>query len=151
MKRPLMISALVLFFYTFGVAGKNLTDYPLVVEIVESHWHNHRDGSVNGWGQGNVRDPDSIHGFDFQYEASQPFHRTRGGDHYLGKWKKNSLRMELLVGEVGSVDKYHTFDLRTSLRDEVYIFGPNGAEPVSQEEYRARQSQPQAAPQEQQQ
>jgi len=149
MRRPLVISTLVLLFCTFGVARKNLTDYPLVVEIVESHWHNHRDGSVNGWGQGNVREGDSIHGFDFQYEASAPFHRTRGSDHYLGKWKKNSQRMELIVAEIGSVDKYYTFDLRTSTRDEVYIFGPNGAEPVSQEEYRSRQSQPQAPPQEQ--
>jgi hypothetical protein len=151
MKRALMIPALVMFFCTFGVAGKSLSDYPLAVEIVESHWHNHRDGSVNGWGQGNIREGDSIHGFDFTYEASAPFHRTRGDDHYLGKWKKNSLRMELIVGEIGSVNKYQAYDLHTSMRDEVYVFGPNGAEPISQEEYRAHQSQPQAPPAQQQQ
>jgi hypothetical protein len=145
MKRSILVPALILFFCTFGVAGRNLGDYPLQVEIVESHWHNH-NGSVNGWGQGNVRDADSIHGFDFTYEAMSPFHRTRGGDHYLGKWKKNSLRMELIVGEIGSVDKYQAYDLRLNVREEVYVRGPDGAEPISQEEYRAHQSQPQESP-----
>jgi hypothetical protein len=141
------VAALVLFVSSLGVAGKNLTDYPLQVEIVESHWHNHRDGTVNGWGQGNVVDGDAIHGFDFSYEASEPFHRTRGSAHYLAKWKKSVLRMELIVGEIGSVDKYHSYDLKTSIRDEVYVLGPNGADAVSQEEFRSMQQQPQQQPQ----
>ena len=142
MKRRVLIVALVLFFSTFGTAGKKLSDYSLQVEIVESHWHTHRDGNVNGWGQGNVRDGDTIHGFDFEYDSTEPFHRTRGEAYDLGKWKKSTLRMELLVGEVGSVDKYHSYDLRTSMRDEVYVSSPTGAEAISQEEYRSRQQQP---------
>jgi hypothetical protein len=141
--RWLLIPAVIFFFTTFGVAGKNLADYSLQVAIVESHWHTRRDGSVNGWGQGNVFDGDAIRGFDFEYEANEPFHRTRGDAHYIAKWKKGVLRMELLVGEVGSIDKYHSYDLRTSVRQEVYVSGPNGAEPISQEEYRSRQQQPQ--------
>lgn len=143
MKQWATIVGLILFFATFGVAGKNAADYTLRVQIIESHWHNHRDGTVNGWGQGNVMDGDSIHGFDFEYEASAPFHRTRGDAHFIAKWKKPWLKMELLVAEVGSVDKFHSYDLRTSTREEVYVSGPNGAEPISQEEYRARQEQPQ--------
>ena len=139
----MIIVGLTLFFVTAGTAKKNFSDYSLRVEIVESHWHNHRDGTVNGWGQGNIRDGDSIHGFDFEYESDSPFHRTRGSDYYLGKWKKSMLRMELLVGEVGSVDRYHSYDLKTSMRDEVYVHGPNGAEPITQEEYHQQPQQPQ--------
>lgn len=144
MKRWSTALGLILFFATYGVAGKNAADYPLQVQIIESHWHNHRDGTVNGWGQGNVLDGDSIHGFDFEYQANEPFHRTRGNAHFIARWKKASLKMEMLVGQVGSVDKFNSYELRTSMREEVYVPGPNGAEPISQEEYRAGQQQPPA-------
>ncbi|MGD0569914.1 MAG: hypothetical protein ABSA78_16055 [Candidatus Sulfotelmatobacter sp.] len=45
--------------------------------------------------------------------------------------------MELLVGEIGSSDKYISFDLKTSVIDDVYVPGPNGAVTVSQQEFKA--------------
>jgi hypothetical protein len=141
MKRLTMAVGLVLLLSTIVLAGKNLADYPLQIQIVESHWHNHRDGSVDGWGRGNVKDGDSIHAFDFSYESGGPFHRTIGDAHYLARWKKNQLKLEMLVGEIGSPDKFHTYDLKTSVREDVYIPSPGGAVAVSQAEYKAKQQQ----------
>jgi hypothetical protein len=122
------------------VAGKNLSEYQLQIQILESHWHRHKDGSVDGWGRGDVNDGAYVHGFDFTYESAGPFHKTVGDDHYLAKWKKTGLKLEMLVGEIGSPDKYVTYELKTSVRDEVYVPGPDGVMPVSQEEFKAQQS-----------
>jgi hypothetical protein len=142
MSRLMLTLALLFLFPTVGFAGKNPADYPLQIQIVESHWHRHNNGtlrgSVNGWGRADVRDGDSIHGFDFTYDALEPFQRTIGDAHYLAKWKKDTVRMELIVGEIGSPDKFHSYDLKTSLRDEVYVPSSEGAKAISQEEYKAR-------------
>jgi len=121
------------------VAGKNLAEYQLQIQVLESHWHRHRDGSVDGWGRGDINDGASVHGFDFSYEAPGPFHKTVGGDHYLAKWKKAGLKLEMLVGEIGAPDKYVSYELKTSVRDEVYVAGSDGTTPISQEEFKAQQ------------
>jgi hypothetical protein len=141
MKKLAMAVGVVLLLSTIVLAGKNLADYPLQIEIVESHWHRHRDGSVDGWGQGNIIDGDSIHAFDFSYYAGAPFHRTIGDAHYLAKWKKDQLKLEMLVGQIGSPDKFESFDLKTRVREDVYMRSPEGAVAVSQAEYKAKQQQ----------
>ena len=123
------------------LAGKNLADYPLQIQVIETHWHRHINRiigieHVDGWGRGNVRDGDSIRGFDFVYSSAQPLQRTDPKAHYLAKWKKESLRMEVLVGKIGASDKYQTYDLKTSVREDVYVPGPDGAIAVSQQEYK---------------
>jgi hypothetical protein len=91
---------------------------------------------VDGYGRGDIRDGESIRGFDFAYTAGEPFHRTVGDAHYLAKWKKEGLKLELLVGEIGAPDKYVTYDLKTSMRDDVYVPGPDGAMAISQQDYK---------------
>lgn len=118
-------------------AGKNLADYPLQIQVIESHWNRHY-GTVEGWGRGDIKDGDSINGFDFSYTAGEPFHRTVGDARYLAKWKKGGLRMEMLVGEIGAPDKFQSYDLKTTMRDDVYVRGHDGATAISQEEYKAR-------------
>ena len=141
MRRSGLAISVVFLFVVGSFAGKNLAEYPLQVQVIESHWHRHRyQGieTVDGWGRGDIRDGDSIHGFDFTYESSQPFQRTVGDAHYLAKWKKESLKMEMLVGEIGASDKYQTYDLKTSVREDVYVPGSGGAVAISQEEYKAK-------------
>jgi hypothetical protein len=138
MRKFVLAASLPFLFSVSLLAGKNLADYPLQIQVIESHWQRHRYNgieNVDGWGRGDVRDGDSIRGFDFTYSSIEPFHRTVGEAHYLAKWKKESLRMEMLVGEIGSADKYQTFDLKTSLREDVYVPGPDGAVAISQQEY----------------
>lgn len=141
MKKLAMSIGFILLLPIVTFAGKNLTDYALHIQVIESHWHRHRDGSVDGWGRGDVKAGDSIRGFDFTYESSEPFHRTVGEDHYLAKWKKEPLKLEMLVGEIGSPDKFVTYELKTSLRDDVYVHTADGAVAISQEEYKAKQQQ----------
>jgi hypothetical protein len=140
--RHFVLTACLPFLFAVSLfAGKNLADYPLQIQVIESHWHRHRYNgveTVDGWGRGDVRDGDSIRGFDFTYSSGEPFHRTAGDDHYLAKWKKESQRMEMLVGAIGAPDKYQTYDLKTSVREDVYVPGHDGAIPVSQQEYKDR-------------
>ena len=139
MRKFILTAILPVLFATSLLAGKNLADYPLQIQVIESHWHNRRYNgieSVDGWGRGDVRDGDSIRGFDFTYSSAQPFHRTIGDAHYLAKRKKDSLRLEMLVGEIGASDKYQTYDLKTSVREDVYVPGPDGAVAISQQEYK---------------
>lgn len=129
--------ALILLLPLTVLAGKNPADYPLQIQVIESHW-NRRYGTVDGWGRGDVADGASIHGFDFSYSSTEPFHRTVGNAHYLAKWKKEGLKMELLVGEIGAPDKFRAYDLKTTVRDDVYIRGHDGAMAISQEEYKVK-------------
>jgi hypothetical protein len=136
--------AVALIFPITLLAGKNPSDYPLQIQVIESHWNrpinavDRRYGGVEGWGRGNIMDGNSVRGFDFSYSAAEPFHRTVGGGRYLAKWKKEGLKMELLIGEIGAPDKFHTYDLKTTVRDDVYVRGHDGAVAISQEEFKAR-------------
>jgi hypothetical protein len=139
MRKSALTAGVTLLFVLSSFAGKNLADYPLQIKVIESHWHRHRFNgieSVDGWGRGDVIDGASIRGFDFTYESSGPFERTVGDAHYLAKWKKELLKMEMVVGEIGSPDKYQTYDLKTTLRDDVYVRQSGGAVAVSQQEYK---------------
>jgi hypothetical protein len=137
MRRVALALSFALMFSISLLAGKNLTDYPLQIQVIESHWHRHR-GTVDGYGRGDIIDGQTIRAFDFSYTSSEPFHRTVGDAHYLAKWKKDGLRLELLVGVIGAPDKYDTYDLKTSMRDDVYVPGRDGAVAISQEEYKAK-------------
>ena len=137
----LAVSVTVLFAITL-LTAKDLADYPLQIQVIESHWNrpvspvDRRFGTVDGWGRGNIKDGDSVHGFDFSYSSVEPFHRTVGDARYLAKWKKDGLKMELIVGEIGAPDKYRTYDLKTSVREDVYVRGSDGAVAVSQQEFK---------------
>jgi len=121
------------------LAVKNLADYPLQIQVLESHWNRH-NGVLDGWGRGNIKDGESIHAVDFTYESSSPLLRTEGTAHYAGKWKKEPVKLELLAGVIGSPDKYVTYELKTTVRDDVYVRSTGGgAVAVSQEEYKAKQ------------
>src|SRR5271154_5583929 len=119
MRRLALAVAFPFLFSIALLAGKNLADYPLQIQVIESHWNrpvspvDRRFGTVDGWGRGNIKDGDSVHGFDFSYSSVEPFHRTVGDARYLAKWKKDGLKMELIVGEIGAPDKYRTYDLKT--------------------------------------
>lgn len=146
MRRLLLVLSVLFLFSTILFAGKNLAEYPLQIQVLESHWNrpvnpvDRRFGGVDGWGRGNIKDGDSIRGFDFSYSSTEPFHRTVGNAHYVAKWKKDGVKMELLVGEIGSPDKFHTYDLKTTVLEDVYVRSPEGPTPISQAEYKAREA-----------
>src|SRR6266487_4784900 len=119
MMRKLFLCLILLFAFVLSVFGaKNLSDFPLQIRVLESHWH-YRNGGVDGWGRGVLNDGKSVKGFDFTYESDRQLLRTVGGAHYLAKWKKDPLKLEMIVGEIGEGSKYHTYELKTSVRDDV--------------------------------
>jgi hypothetical protein len=69
MPKIILAFVILLFLSISMFAGKNPADYPLHIQIVESHWHRHGNGTVDGWGRVDIEDGDSIHGFDFTYES----------------------------------------------------------------------------------
>lgn len=131
MKAP-ALGVLIILFLLSGVlvAEKNLAEYPLRIQILEVHWQRDR-GVWSGWGRGNIDDGKSAHGFDFTYQSGENFLRTIGNARYFGKWKKEPLKLEMLVGEIGNTDKHHAFELKTSLREEVYVPGSGGTHAVT--------------------
>jgi len=46
--------------------------------------------------------------------------------------------MELLVSQIGVPDKYQTYDLKTTVLEDVYVEGAGGTMAVSQQEYKDR-------------
>jgi len=141
MRRFVLTTSLPFLIVVTLLAGKNKADYPLQIQVVETHWHRHvhqRIGieHVEGWGRGNVRDGNSIRGFDFVYSSAQPLQRTFGNSHYLAKWKEELLTMEVLGDKIGSTRKYQTFELKTTVIEDVYVPVANGAMAISQQEYK---------------
>jgi len=141
MRKFVLTASLPFLFVVSLLAGKNTADYPLQIQVIETHWHRHiypRLGieHVEGWGRGNVSVRDSIRGFDFVYSSAQPLQRTAPNTHYLAKWKKESLEMEVLVGKIGASDKYQTYDLKTTVIEDVYVPGADGAIAISQQQYK---------------
>jgi len=143
MRKLVLTASLPFLFVVSLLAGKKVADYPLQIQVIETRWHLHvhrRLGiaHVDGWGRGNIRNGDSIRGFDFVYSSPQPLERTFGKVQYLAKWKKEAERMELLVSKNGARDKYQTYDLKTTVIEDVYVPGADGAVPISQEKYKEK-------------
>jgi TPR repeat protein len=121
----------------FLVAGKNPADYPLRIQILLVHERHFTNGSNDGYGRGNITDSDSVHGFDFTYSSMEELRVTELDTRYIAKWKKEPVRLELLVEEIGAPGKYHTFDLNTTARDEVYMRERDGIVSITQQQYKA--------------
>ena len=122
-------------------AGNNPADYPLRIQILHVHWLHYSNGVSNGGndgdGLGNVTDGDSIRGFEFTYGSLEELRPTELNDRYLAKWRKEPLRLEMLVEEIGNPGKYHKFDLKTTVRDGVYVRLRDGITIMTQPQYAA--------------
>ncbi|MGC1220668.1 MAG: hypothetical protein WA872_02680 [Candidatus Sulfotelmatobacter sp.] len=142
--RKLALTVSALFFLPVALlAGKNLADYPLHIQIVESHWHRHV----------------FIRGSDFsdQQLNLQPFlfpfgEIVRVADGPVEGLSRVVTKIESVDGitilDVTSSPSIHAavsvaYDLKTTLRDDVYVPGPDGAVTVSQQEYKAMEKEQQ--------
>jgi hypothetical protein len=119
-------------------ARKDPADYPLKVHILQQTWssHNLRYNEYRASGRGNLWEGDSVHGFDFSYDCSFGLTRTARNQPYLAKWKKPQLRVAILAEQIGKNDKYHECELKTTIREGVYIATGNGLNEMSQADYK---------------
>jgi hypothetical protein len=139
MKRLAFSAVIAICLPAFLFAGKDPADYPLKVHILQQSWssHNVRFSEYRATGRGNIWEGDSVHGFDFTYDCSFGLTRTARNQPYLAKWKKASLRLAVLAGQIGKNEKYHECELKTTIRDGVYIATGNGLNEMSQGDYKA--------------
>lgn len=140
MRSIVRFSACIFFLSCLAFAAKNPADYPLKVTVVDvPFWSTFYPTSMmapfyRGTGHGNVDDGVAVHGFDFSYECGFRLERTIEGQAYPGKWVKPQSRLKLLTGVIGEKD-FRECELKTSLREEVYILKSGRLATVSQQEY----------------
>jgi len=71
-------------------AGKDPSDYPLRVQLIQQSWTS-RDlvrGEYRATGQGNVREGETIHAFDFSYDCAVSLTTTASNRAYPARWRK---------------------------------------------------------------
>ena len=139
MKRFAFPAVIAIFLPAFLFARKEPADYPLKVHILQQNWssHNLRYSEYRAAGRGNIWEGDSVRGFDFTYDCSFGLTRTARNQPYLAKWKKTSVRLEVLAEQIGKSEKFHECELKTTIREGVYIATGTGLNEMSQEEYKA--------------
>lgn len=138
MNRPSLLATVFFCFPLFAFAGKNPSDYPLKVHILQQNWssHNNYRNEFKGTGRGNIWESDAVHAFDYSYECSFRVGRTARNQPYPARWKKTQLRLAVLAPEVGKNDKYQECTLKTTVHQGVYVLGGGGISELTQENYK---------------
>lgn len=133
--------------------AKELSDYPLRVEILDNTWTLYRPYPVRDPGnivyrvtrRGNIGDGSTKHAFDFNYECFIHARMTIQDQFYPSKWKKPQHELELLVPEIGKARKYKACEVRTTVRDGVYVRNGGALVEIPQDSYPAWKGQHDAA------
>lgn len=120
-------------------AGKDPSDYPLRVRIIELNWtlHDVHRSEYRAVGRGDILDGSSLHAFDFSYDCSIALTTTAINRAYSAKWSKPQLRLVLLGLRLGSNDKFDECELKTTVHDGIYISVGNSVIEMSQQDYKA--------------
>jgi hypothetical protein len=118
MKRLLLLIVVAAIAFP-SFAEKNPADYPLKIQVLETHWNRNGFGA-QGWGRGNIKDGESINGFDYTFSCSAPFNASQGNASYPGRWKTEQQRLTILTWEVGGKGKPQGCELKTSVINDIY-------------------------------
>ncbi len=145
-KIPLILAFLLL--SALAPCAKDLSDYPLKVEILANHWDRYRPRPVRdpAWwvyrvsGQGNIIDGGAVRAFDFKYQDAQVARHTLANQSYPARWKKPQRELEVLTPDVGHEGKYIAFEMDTTVLEGVYVGRGASMAEVSQAEYLAQKA-----------
>ncbi len=110
-------------------------DYPLHVQLLESTWTNIGYGMAHGYGRGNIIDGESTRGFDFTYNCSSTYNTTTGNGAYLGRWKKEELRLIVQGQQIGG-QRRSECEMKTTLQRDIYIQKNGQLFLISQEQFK---------------
>ncbi|MGA3327191.1 MAG: PEGA domain-containing protein [Terriglobia bacterium] len=144
-----------------ALTAKDTSEYPLRVELLDNTWqwyrpYPYRDpGNIvyTVTGRGNIGDGSTKHAFDFNYECFTHARVDLRGQFYPGKWKKPQHELEILIPDIGKDGKYKACEVRTTVREGVYVWSHGSLVEISQDNYpgwKAEQDAPKAPqPQEQ--
>jgi len=93
-------------------------EFPLHVRIFGNHWNYSRTG-YHGFGRGDLLGDKPV-GFEYTYSCSEPFlHNALKGEFYQARWKKQDLKLEILMQKVGS-NHLHRCELNVALKHVPY-------------------------------
>lgn len=120
MRRSMIVLFTFFLFSAVQTPSKDLAEFPLRVAIMETHFTQTPYGSAKGSGYGNLKDGDSLRGFDWTCLCDRPFGPSQGGGAYPARWKKINSRLVILGQEIGNASKQRECELRITMRDLVY-------------------------------
>jgi len=106
--------------------------------LIQQSWTS-RDlvrGEYRATGQGNVREGETIHAFDFSYDCAVSLTTTASNRAYPARWRKQGEKLDLLGNQIGKNQKYEECELKTTLLSGVYVMGSGGLFELSQQNYR---------------
>ncbi|WP_142988152.1 hypothetical protein [Granulicella rosea] len=118
-----------------AAAPRDLTQYPLQVHILSDSWGGGVHRGYHGHGKGNVVEGSEIHGMEYQFHCVNRFFTSDADEDYPARWKKPGLKLEIVMGVIGSETKTRTCDLEVALKEKVYVKDHGKVESVSFEEY----------------
>jgi len=100
-------------------------DYPLRVQLAQTG-SSTSFSKVSAWGHGNVLGPPA-EGFDYTADCNVRFApRPEGNQYFRARWKKQGLKLEILIQEFGS-ERITTCELKVAMQDEAYDLNPTGS------------------------
>ena len=104
-------------------------DYPMRVQVINSHWHSRR-GYYSGFGHANLiaqqPGPPPKQGMDFDFGCSNPVRHTFQPDTYPARYGKNQYEVVVLLPKLGT-DKGSECTLKIEMKDYTYQGGRGGA------------------------
>jgi hypothetical protein len=100
-------------------------DYPLRVQLAQTG-SNTSYSKTSAWGHGNVLGPPA-EGFDYTADCNVRFApRPEGNQYFRARWKKQGLKLEILIQEFGS-ERITACELKVAMQDEAYDLNPTGS------------------------
>jgi len=99
-------------------------DYPLHVQLAQTG-SSTSYGKVGAWGHGNVLGPPA-EGFDYTADCNVRFApRPEGNQYFRARWKKQGLKLEILIQEFGS-ERITACELKVAMQEQAYDLNPAG-------------------------
>ena len=97
--------------------------YPLRVQLGQTG-SSTSFGASSAWGHGNILGP-PVEGFDFTSSCNERFAtRPEGNQYFRARWKKQGLKLEILIQEFGS-ERITACELKVAMQEQAYDLNPS--------------------------
>lgn len=118
---------------------RNLADYTLEVSILDQpSFTTHTFSGVYEYtvsGHANLQEGNAIFGIDYSYECNTRLVPNPPTTPYRAKWLKPQVRIRIIAGVIGEPNKYSECDVKTTVRDGVYVRQAGQAVLISRAEF----------------
>jgi hypothetical protein len=121
--------------------SKNPADYPLRIHIYgrsqTTFYHGRSADESKGDGRANLFANGEVYGVDFSYDCSEKLRASIGYETYQAKWKKPNQELVVLLPVFGKTNAYFTCNLKTGMKDDVYVTHNGGMTSEPSSEFKA--------------